>query len=577
MNRRLWFLNWFFAGLLLVIALRVAYLQLWDGPNSGAALAAKAVKFRTQVVPGEEFYRGEILDRNLQSLTDSWMRPTLVAFPAAISEIGDTAERLQQVLGLPAGNTETVIKRALETNGLRAPLILKVNLAPEEVAALEETHIEGLAVLPIKTRYGPGSLARHLIGHLNSISEKQWQKFTLEKRTAATNPDLPTAYLITDKMGVAGLESKFEQALKGARPESRLVAVADANGRLLQGLGYKKQAEETDPWRNHLVLSLDRRYQEIVEKTMDDSMVRGAVVVIDISTGDVLAAASRPNFDQNQVGKYLTGVDELIDRTERVAFYPGSVFKMVVAAAALEEKLVTPGEVFTCTGSYSFNDQTQIKCLHEHGPVTLAEAIGKSCNTTFVQLGLRLGPDKLVEYAARLGFVININNQSPPAKVGNASIGQEGVLVSPMQIANLYATIARGGYYQSPRIVKEIRNNQGEVIQEYPLKPPVRVISTETCDILREALVQAVQTGSGRAGWVEKEGTAGKTGTAQANDEDKVIAWFAGFSPIDNPRLAIAVMVEENSQGAQTQLRGGDNAAPVFKQVAQAILELEKQ
>jgi penicillin-binding protein 2 len=124
-----------------------------------------------------------------------------------------------------------------------------------------------------------------------------------------------------------------------------------------------QQEEPGDQWRNHLVLTLDKRYQEIVEQVMDKAIVRGAVVVLDVATGDVLAQASRPDFDQNQVSKYLDGVDELIDRTQRVAFYPGSVFKMVVAIGVLEEGLLKPDEVFNCNGAYVFSDNTQIKCL----------------------------------------------------------------------------------------------------------------------------------------------------------------------------------------------------------------------
>jgi penicillin-binding protein 2 len=155
--------------------------------------------------------------------------------------------------------------------------------------------------------------------------------------------------------------------------------------------------------------------------------------------------------------------------------------------------LLKPDEVFNCNGAYVFSDNTQIKCLREHGMITFGEAISKSCNTTFVQLGLRLGNNKLVEYAEKLGFVIGINNASVPALLGNASIGQQGVLVSPLQIANLYATIARNGAYQPCRIVSEIRNYQGDVIQEYPGKPALQVVSANTCQILTQALVAAVQ------------------------------------------------------------------------------------
>lgn len=576
MKKRIYSILWIFTVLLVAVLIRTAYIQVWDGPNTGTSLAAKALRFRSQVIPGEEFYRGEILDRNLLSLTDSGIRPTLMAFPASIDDISQMAQRLETLLGITASEVEFIIKKGQDTHGSRTPLIIKANLEPWEVRVMQSQKLSGISVIPIKTRYGPKALANHLIGHLNSIDEEQWRKISAEKRTIETNPSLATAYRINDEIGVTGLEGKYERVLKGSQAENRIVAIADGNGRVLQGVGYKIQASDPDPWRNHLVLTLDRRYQEIVEMVMDKYIARGAVVVLDIPTGDVLALASRPNYNQNNVGQYLTGVDEFIDRTERVAFYPGSVFKMIVAAGVLEEGLISPEEIFECSGRYQFSDQTEIKCLMEHGQVNFIDAICRSCNTTFVKLGLRLGNERLAQYASKLGFTININSWSPPAMVGNASIGQQGVLVSPLQIANLYATLARNGYYQPWRIVSEIRNYQGETIQEFPSRPPVQVIGSETSELLNKALVEATKSGSGQSAWIIDDGTAGKTGTAQVNEKEKVIAWFAGFTPVENPRLAIAVMVEEDARGQQTGLRGGEAAAPVFKEVAQKIMEIEK-
>lgn len=560
--------------LLLAVVTRLAYLQIYESPNTGSSLAIKALKFRSQAISGEEYYRGEILDRNLVSLTDSGIRPTLVAFPSVIENIKEAAEKVADITGLEAIDIETTISRGIEAQGIRTPIIIESNMSEDIINLLQDHPIVGMDILPLKTRYGPNSVAKHLIGYVNSISEKEWEKFVKAQKTVE-NSSLKTAYRMNDKIGVAGLEAQYEAVLRGSSPESRISGIADANGRLIQGLGYKIQKGSIDPWRNHLVLTIDRRYQEIAEKVMDKWMGRGAVVVLDIASGDVLAAASRPDFNQNRIEKYVNGRDELIDRTERIAFYPGSVFKMVTAIGVLEENLVDPEEVFHCDGSYVFPDDTQIRCLNPHGEINLIQAIEKSCNTTFVHLGLLLGNDKLVEYATKLGFTIHINSKSPPALVGNASIGQQGVLVSPLQIANLYATIARGGYYQPCRLVSEIRNYQGDTIQEFPNEPSVQVISESTISILKNALIEAVKNGSGKVAWLEEYGSAGKTGTAQANQGKKVIAWFAGFTPLENPRLAIVAMVEENERGDQEGLQGGKTAGPIFKEVAEAILKLE--
>jgi len=141
-----------FSGLLFVLIIRTGYRQLWDGPNSGAFLAAKALKLRSQSIPGEEFNRGEILDRHLVSLTDSAVRPTLVAFPSAIKDITQTAEQLQDLIGLDSGYTQGVLQRALGTYGIRTPVVLRVNLTETEAKTLQHAPQPGLAVLPIKNR-----------------------------------------------------------------------------------------------------------------------------------------------------------------------------------------------------------------------------------------------------------------------------------------------------------------------------------------------------------------------------------------------------------------------------------------
>ncbi|MDX9872405.1 MAG: penicillin-binding protein 2 [Clostridia bacterium] len=575
MNKRIHYILGVSALLFVFLFARTAYLQLWDSPDTGVALAEKALKYRTQVISAEEYYRGEILDRNLLSLTDSQVKPALIVFPSSINDLNALAKALSVLIEMTPSEISTRIKREQDLYGSRTPVIVKTNLTEGEIQQLQSSVIAATAVIPMKIRYGENSLARHIVGYLNRIDSAQWQELRENKKTTDTNSSLPTAYKITDNIGVSGLEGKYEEVLRGSRSQDKILGLTDANGKLLPGLGYKRQNDSSDPWRNHLVLTLDKRYQGIVERVMDEQIIRGAVVVLDIASGDILAVASRPNFEQNKIEKYLDGRDELIDRTSRVAFYPGSVFKMTVAAGVLEEGLVAPGEKFNCTGVHEFNDGTVISCLRPHGEVNMEEAVSRSCNTTFVQLGQRLGNAKFYEYASRLGFTVNINTASPPALLGNASIGQQGVLVSPLQIANLYATIARDGRYRPTRLLSSIRNYQGDLIYEYPNQPAVQAISTETAKILQKALVSAVQSGSGLQGWLDGYGTAGKTGTAQTNNTDKVIAWFAGYTPVDTPRLAIAVMVEENAAGAFTGLRGGDNAAPVFKEIAEEILALE--
>ena len=559
MCKRIRLLIWLITGLLFLVSGKLFYLQIIKGKD----LAEKAVILHSRIFEAEEHYRGEILDHNLISLTDSGLRPCLMVFPEDC--LVHCAE-LAELLGLVVQECEKQLKAKQE------PFLLKINLSKEEVKKLREVNFPGTAIVLVKTRYGPHSLAKHLIGYLNSINTAQWEELTRNGKTIDMNNFWPGAYRRTDKIGVAGLEKEYEEILRGARPEKKLKGLTDARGQLLEGLGYKFKDEVVDSWRNHLILTIDHFCQECVEKIMDEKIEKGAVVVIDIPSGDLLALASRPDFDQNNIVQYLDEEEVFLERTRRRAFYPGSVFKTVVAAGVLEENLVEPAEKFVCTGSYLFSDQTEINCLSKHGSLDLRQALIKSCNSIFVQLGLRLGADKLMFYANNLGFEIDLGDSIPPALLGNASLGQEGVLVSPLQIANLYATIARGGLYKPCRLVAEIRNYQGDLIQDFPTALPRRVLKTSTCQILKEALSEVCRSGTGQLAWVGEEGTAGKTGTAQVNEQGKVIAWFAGFTPVEEPRLAIVVMVEEK-KAVQGSLRGGEVAAPIFRDIAAAICQ----
>jgi penicillin-binding protein 2 len=172
MGRRIKGLLCVISGLIFLVAGRAFYLQVWSGPDTGASLAAKALNFRSQVIPGEEYYRGEILDRNLISLTDSGVRPALVAFPTLITSAPKIADKLEKVLGLEANVVITAFRKGQDIFGSRTPVVLKKNLTAAEVEKMNASTIPGITVFPLKNRYGSQAVARHLIGYVNSINEK---------------------------------------------------------------------------------------------------------------------------------------------------------------------------------------------------------------------------------------------------------------------------------------------------------------------------------------------------------------------------------------------------------------------
>ena len=546
-RQRILVLSGLFSCILALLALRLAFIQLAQSRD----LAAKGVAMRLRVVPQDELWRGGILDRNFQNLTDAGFQPAAVLFP-------DIKRRGQQRVEL-----DPVINAALAVAADHAsgPSVIKRNLSEPLAAALARGGQGGINVLPIFSRYGPEALAAHLIGHLG----------------AADDQPAPNR-----RRGVKGIEGKYEEWLQNsAAPAVKLVV--DGGGLPINGLNPGSINQSGERSRD-VVLTLDRRIQKIVEQVMDRQVVRGAVVVQDVYSGDVLALASRPNFDQNTVGDYLKpGIDNTVFTNRALNYYyPGSIFKIVIAAAALEKGLVKPDEVFECPGEYRFNPRQAIACWKKHGRLTFAEALAESCNTTFITLGQRLGMDNLRIYAGLFGAgltaLIGYYDQTPIYRhfqphqtrigVGYASIGQEGVMLTPLQVAGIIAVVANGGWYIPPRVVSGTRKN-GRMVDAVTPGSPVRAIRPDTAAFLRQTLVKAVYEGTGRSAWDGTLSVGGKTGSAQTGRFDEKgrevkDAWFAGFAPANNPRLAIVVLVEGGEAG-------GKAAAPVFREIVNEV------
>ncbi|NLB17298.1 MAG: penicillin-binding protein 2, partial [Syntrophomonadaceae bacterium] len=235
-------------------------------------------------------------------------------------------------------------------------------------------------------------------------------------------------------------------------------------------------------------------------------------------------------------------------------------------------------------GYHHFSDKLSISCWKEggHGNVSVARAVAESCNSAFIQIGLRLGRARLLEFCHDAGFfsrdIIGYPGAQQGSKLdidygeaalGNASLGQKGVMMTPLQVANMVATVADNGLYKQPRLVKGV--SKGELIeQQFSSDPGRRVMDTEVAQLLQEYLRMATTTGTGRPAYLSQVGSAGKTATSQTGRRDDageeiLDTWFAGYFPADNPRWVIAVLVEHGQSG-------GYNAAPVFKEIAQRIL-----
>lgn len=584
-ERRITSLLLFFSLLWLAWAGRLGYLQLVEGKG----LARQAVSLRSQTVSLEEFPRGDVLDRAGRVLTDVNEQPGVVVFPVLMSDIKGTIEVCEQTLELTGDKAARLAE--LKEGKARvntAPFVLKSRLTLKEAEEIKALNLPGVYVLPLKMRYGPASLATHLIGHLGQISPEQWSSLREKGQTVVEQPRGTGAYRLGDYIGQKGIESFYESELRGVYDAEAVAAMVDATGQPIAGLSLRAKTEPLqEGTRRHVQLTLDQDVQAIVEQVMDKHIKSGSVVVLDIATRDVLAMASRPNFNQNEVGRYLKEerTSEFRNRALDL-YYPGSVFKLVVAAAALEAGLTDLDEHFYCTGEYRFNDKLAIPCLKKegHGRLTLLEAMAVSCNPVFIELGLRVGRDRLLAMAEKFGLGEDVLlgypllqgqhfNVGPhePGRLGNASLGQEGVRLTPLQVAGLLAAIGDGGTYAPPRVVKAVLDSQKQVISELGGGQKEQVLAPATTRQLQVMLEAVTKWGTGQPAWVSG-GCAGKTSSAETGRKDDAgqpvtDTWFAGYAPLDQPRWAVAVLVEGGSTG-------GKSAAPVFQEIVSQIRQL---
>ncbi|MEG6522511.1 peptidoglycan D,D-transpeptidase FtsI family protein [Desulfotomaculum sp. 1211_IL3151] len=544
--------------LFLPLLVHLGVIQLIHGDEYNT----KALDQRSLKVAMEEIPRGQVLDRyGVNSLNRGEKIPRIVLYPQVIKNKEEVIEQLSTILGCA---TQELAPYFTGTSGF-----LSYRLNQTQITAIKNLKIPGLMVEDIYFRYGETPLASHVVGHLGRISEQD----QLEQLNRLGNKK----YTLSDLIGKTGLEYYYEAQLKADEPASITRAYVDVYRNLISGLGIQRESTQ-DTGRQDVVTTLDIHIQQVVEKIMAERVERGAVVVMDAGTGDLLALASRPNFNPANVSLYLPGDEDTFLDQCTALYQPGSIFKMVVAAAALEEKIVKPTDTFVCLGG---NDHL-INCWHKtgHGPITFEEAFAESCNPVFVELGLKLGAEKLIRYARAFGLesqdIIGypvpkdkrqqLDLIAQPYNLVNSSIGQGPVLTTPVQLTAMLNTIVNNGVYIKPRMVKGIKNEKGKYTQHFSMGESRKVISNETAKELQRLLGLVTTQGVGKEAFVTGFGSAGKTGSAEIFAEsDKVNAWFVGYAPYEKPKYIVTVLVKEG-------VSGGVSAAPVFRQIVEEIL-----
>lgn len=544
------------AGLLYSgLLLRLTHLQVLHG----TAYAYAAFRQQAEVLPLEEYPRGSILDARGISLTGEHWEKRVAVFPALVREKQRVAARLAALLGVPAAEVAAQIRCD--------PVCLPYHLTDRQAVAIEKAGWPGVVVVPYRERYGAKPLAVHVVGHLGRIgSGAEYRKLA---RTGKP-------YAFDDYVGRKGCEYYYEYLLKGTIPCAVAGIYRDARGKVISGLGVCVERFK-DAGRSDLVLSIDSRVQRAVESVMDARVARGAVVVLAARKGDILSVASRPAFAPAHPYSEQTGNGAAFVDRAFAPYPPGSVFKILVAAAAYEEGVVKPESRFFCRGA----KDPLIPCWLPtgHGAITFARAFAQSCNPVFARVGLALGKTRLLAYYRRCGFTDRgvvgyplsrdarqeMGSCLSPHNLVNLSVGQGPLLVTPVQVAALVNAVVNDGVYVRPRLVKGFCWHG--VWEELPPDAGKRVFSAATAAKLREMMALSVAEGTGRQGGTEEWRCAGKTGTAETGGEKK-IAWFAGYAPAERPKYVIVVMVENGKSGAAS-------AAPVFKEIVKRLLSQE--
>jgi penicillin-binding protein 2 len=594
-----------FVGLIFAaLAARLFYLQVVEGDSYYKVTADSIV--RTVVLPA---MRGQIKDRKGRVLATT--RPSYDVFVNPDQITPEAYTHLRALLG-PAAE-DLLPWEVLQDEGKRKgeKSVMVAQDIPRDTMAILETSLEtpGVKVAATPRRHYPfGILAAHALGYMNEVSPDEVRS----KKEEGYRPG--------DLIGRTGLERQWEPYLRGRKGFEK--QVVDKRGLRRSDLRVEDivegpAREEALPG-NNVILSLDADAQRITERALRNSRA-GAVVVIEVDTGRILAMASRPTFDPNIMSGKLSADAEARFRNDRLhpftdkavseVYNPGSTFKAVSTIAALEEKLLTPEDHVTCGGYVTLGNR-RYKCMRSHGPVDLHQAIVQSCNVFFYALGGRPGMmNRLARFATELGLGapagLGLNNEQPGfipteewhralaakdptqgAVIGhalNTVIGEGSTRVTVLQMALLYTAIANGGKLWLPQIVERIESPAGQVTEEFPPRARRDVaVSGETLAFLRKALVGVVNERTGTAHKVQSQKfeVAGKTGTAQVQraarkkGEDPLPAyelsshsWFAGFAPAAKPRIAFAVIVEHGGHGA-------DAAAPVAVEIVDNYLDM---
>ncbi len=535
-----------FTAAIFMLTIRLYYLHIHAGKELSIYANTQRISDINIDIP-----RGNILDRNYIPITNRTKEINILLKPLYLREKEDETAHIAHILDIDFNK----LKREIDFK--KTPIILSCN--QREKDALTKLNSQGISFINSLKRYNENSIAKHVTGYINKI----------------------------DKTGQTGIEKYFQDTLK-LDSTSSVGVITDAKNNLVSGLGYRFIEPEKVPKLN-VKLTVDYHIQRIAEDVLEKSGLKGAVVVEDVVNGDIVAMVSKPDYDPNNIEKYLSSSDKELFNRAVASYNLGSIFKIIALASAYENK-IDPNMNYFCPGYIVLGDK-EFKCSSHasggHGLINLEEAFAASCNPFFIELGIKVGHKNIINTAKKFGFgtFTGVNSQGVEESSGllpdtnrffthgdiaNISIGQGDVLCTPLQVADMVATIANGGIKNKVNIVDSIIDSTDNILKVIKSEEGKRIIAKDVCDKIKHLMEKVTISGTGiKANLDEYGGAAAKTGSAETgqyiNGEKIVHAWFAGYFPRLNPRYSVAVFIENGKSG-------GAIAAPIFEEIARDIL-----
>ncbi len=576
---------------LVILSTRLWYLQVFKGDDLKQRSENNSIRFR-KIMP----LRGLIMDRNRQVVVDNRPSFDVLYMPSKGKDPDLLVEKIKELYqrrSLEFTFDQTFPKKMKPY----LPVRLEKNVSMEKVAVIETNALDlpGIYVdtMPVRL-YLDGETVAPIIGYTGEISKEELEE--------------DEEYVPGDILGKHGVEKVLDSYIRGRRG-AELVEV-NAYGKEIKNMG------RIDPVSGYnVILNIDAAMQKTAWKAFDGKA--GAAIALDPRSGAVLAMVSAPSFDPNLFNSGISNeqwlkiannpLTPLSNRVISGQYPPGSTYKLIVAAAALEEGIITPDTKFFCNGSYDFGNRT-FRCWHKkgHGPISLHRAVVESCDVYFYNVGRMLGVDKIAYYAGLFGLgaatgvdlpnerngliptkqwkLARLKEAWQPGETISISIGQGFNLVTPLQLVLAYGAFANGGTLWKPQLVKSIETADGKIYKDYPPEKNGELpLSERTFDLLGRALWGVVNEagGTGKAARRPNTDVSGKTGTAQviglpenekARREKKIgvfqrdHALFVCFAPLENPEIVIAVVVENAGHG-------GSVAAPIARKILDAYFE----